>query len=77
MVTGCICHDPAVFGHGDFCEDGLGLLQLRTRRARQEGTDRALDRRLRELRADPAIVVPSDRALAARDNWLRRMRIIP
>ena len=51
-MTGCTCHDPVVFGHGDFCEDGLGRLQLRTRRARGEGTDRALDRRLRELRAD-------------------------
>jgi len=24
VVTGCGCHDPAVFGHQDLCEDRLG-----------------------------------------------------
>ena len=51
MVTGCTCHDPAVFGHRELCETGTWFRDPARYRPRGEEADRALDRRLMELRA--------------------------
>ena len=50
-MTGCGCHDPAVFGHLDCDQAAPFYRTLAGSRRRGEGSDRALDRRLRELRA--------------------------
>ena len=50
-MTGCGCHDPVVFGHLDCDLAPAWARTLLAKRHRGEGEDRALDRRLRELRA--------------------------
>ena len=56
MVTGCGCHDPAVFGHLDCDLAAPFYLTLAGSRRRGEGSDRALDRRLRQLRVNPEFI---------------------
>ena len=65
MVTGCTCHDPAVFGHLDCDQAPPWHRTLLAKRHRGEGSDRALDRRLAELRAQELLTGKRGNAYAA------------
>ena len=53
MVTGCGCHDPAVFGHGDRCPDRLGSPNPRWPGLTELREDSALTARLAQLAETP------------------------
>ena len=64
-MTGCTCHDPAVFGHLDCDQAAPFYRALPAKRHRGEGPDRALNRRLAELRADELLAGKRGNAHAA------------
>ena len=72
MVTGCDCHDPVVFGHRELCEAGTWFRDPARYRPRGEDADRALDRRLAELRAGQIEQELRTRIMADRNymHWL-------
>ena len=53
MVTGCGCHDPAVFGHHDRCPDRLGSPNPPWPRLNELRQDSALTARLAQLAETP------------------------
>ena len=53
MVTGCGCHDPAVFGHQAGCALGPRLVRPIPVSWRDLAEERVLDSRLAELAGNP------------------------
>lgn len=72
-MTGCGCHDPAVFGHGARCGDELGPPWALATDWKERAADAHLDRRMAEIAA-------TDQARMAaplRRNYRGRISIWP